>query len=284
LYDLGAMSELAQGGRISAWRPPVGGVAEVLHARITDHVYPMHAHDTWTLLIIDDGMVRYDLSRHEHGALDQLVTLLPPHVPHNGNAVTERGFRKRVLYLDATLLDDTLIGPAVDRPVLNDPLLRERIHQLHAVLAHPGDTLEAESRLALIGERLRGHLTGRPAPRPPLHDPGPAHRLLELLDRHFVEGVSLQEAADQLFVHPTHLVRAFSKEFGLGPHQYLVGRRVDLARRLLLQGMPAGQAAVAAGFYDQPHLTRHFKRVLGIGPGRFARSGPAALLTRRAAR
>ncbi|PYC75803.1 AraC family transcriptional regulator [Streptomyces tateyamensis] len=268
------VTELGPSRRIRAWHPGVTGISEVFHARMTDHVYPMHTHDTWTLLIIDDGMVRYDLSRHEHGALNQLVTLLPPHVPHNGNAVTSQGFRKRVLYLDSALLDDAMIGPAVDSPVLDDPLLRDRIHQLHGVLAHPGDTLEAESRLALIGERLRDHLTGRlELRRPPLHDAGLAHRLLEILDEHYVEGLTLQEASDLLFAHPTHLVRVFSKEFGIGPHQYLTGRRVDLGRRLLLQGMPAREVAVAAGFYDQSHFTRHFKRVLGASPGQFARSG-----------
>lgn len=66
---------------IRAWRPEVPGVAEVLHAHMTSHVYPMHTHQTWTLLIVDDGMIRYDLHRHEHGALHQAVTLLPPQVP-----------------------------------------------------------------------------------------------------------------------------------------------------------------------------------------------------------
>lgn len=53
-----------------------------------------------------------------------------------------------------------------------------------------------------------------------------------------------------------------------------MSRRVDLARRLLLGGQPAGEVATAAGFYDQSHLTRHFKRVLGTTPGRYARTAP----------
>ncbi|CAM3705452.1 hypothetical protein GCM10009799_27560 [Nocardiopsis rhodophaea] len=51
-------------------------MAEVFHAHFTDHAYPMHTHGTWTLLIVDDGAIRYDLNCHEHGALDQVVTLL----------------------------------------------------------------------------------------------------------------------------------------------------------------------------------------------------------------
>ncbi|MEV6212961.1 helix-turn-helix transcriptional regulator, partial [Kitasatospora sp. NPDC051914] len=70
-----------------------------------------------------------------------------------------------------------------------------------------------------------------------------------------------------------HLVRAFSAAFGIAPHQYVMSRRVDLARRLLLGGRPPGEVATADGFYDQSHLTRHFKRVLGTTPGRYARPG-----------
>ncbi|NUT53978.1 MAG: AraC family transcriptional regulator, partial [Saccharothrix sp.] len=59
----------------------------------------------------------------------------------------------------------------------------------------------------------------------------------------------------------------------LPPHRYLTCRRVDLARRLLLDGMPAAHVAPADGFYDQAHLTRHFRRMLGTAPGAYARSG-----------
>ncbi|NHD16743.1 MULTISPECIES: AraC family transcriptional regulator [unclassified Actinopolyspora] len=256
---------------VAAWRPPVGGIAEVYHAHLVEHSYPMHAHDSWTLLLVDDGTVRYDLHRHEHGALGSLVTLLPPHVPHNGTPMTPQGLRKRVLYLDSTRFGEDLVGAAVDDPTIDDPLLRHRIHQLHDSLLPPGEPLEAESRLAFVTERLRLHLTGRPGTAEPVDRAKLAVRLRELLDEHLVDGLTLREAADVLHAHPTHLVRAFSGEFATPPHQYLTGRRVDLARRLLLGGMAPRFAATAAGFYDQAHLTRHFKRVLGTSPARFAR-------------
>jgi hypothetical protein len=89
---------VAAGAQVTAWRPVVSGVTEVFHARFVDHVYPMHTHEAWTLLLIDAGAVRYDLDGHEHAALDSEVTLLPPHVPHDGQAATPYGFRKRVLF------------------------------------------------------------------------------------------------------------------------------------------------------------------------------------------
>ncbi|MEU0127980.1 MULTISPECIES: AraC family transcriptional regulator [unclassified Streptomyces] len=258
---------------ITAWRPRVEGIDEVFHAHFADHAYPMHTHDAWTLLIVDEGMVRYDLDRHEHGAPSSVVTLLPPHVPHNGDAATPEGFRKRVLYLSTGQIDGNLVGRAVDRPVLHDPRLRHRVHQLHRTLERPGDELEAQSRLALVRERLARHLRDELDAPSPVPGRRVAYELRDLLDRHFVEGLSLREAAERLHAHHAHLVRAFSSEFGIAPHQYLTGRRVDLSRRLLLGGMRAPEVAAAAGFYDQSHFSRHFKRVVGTSPGHYARTG-----------
>ncbi|MFE2530875.1 AraC family transcriptional regulator [Streptomyces sp. NPDC059371] len=256
----------------TAWRPGVPGIVEVFHAHYTEYAYPMHVHEAWTLLIVDDGAVRYDLDRHEHGTPRDTVTLLPPHIPHNGAPATAQGFRKRVLYLDGSRLADDLIGPAVDGPDLADPVLRARVAQVHTALARPGDELEADSRLTLIADRLRGLLLPRSAPELPPADRPLARRLRELLDERVVEGIALDEAARLVNAHPAHLVRAFSGAFGIAPHQYLMSRRVDRARRLLLDGRPPGEVAALTGFYDQSHLTRHFRRLVGVTPGRYARS------------
>jgi AraC-like DNA-binding protein len=253
----------------TAWRPAVPGVAEVFHARFADHAYPSHTHDTWTLLIVDDGLVRFDLHRREHGATPSLVTLLPPHVPHDGRAATPAGFRKRVLYLDAGVFDPGLVGRAVDEPGVRDAALRDRISRLHASLSAPGEALQAESRLALVEDRLRQHLGRRPAAAA-VRDRGLAEGLRELLDASVPSGLSLEDAAARLGASTAYLVRAFTREYGLPPHRYLTGRRLDLARRLLLDGHPPAAVATEAGFYDQSHLTRHFLRLLGTTPARYA--------------
>jgi len=264
---------------VSAWRPPVPGVAEVFHARFTRHAYPMHTHETWTLLIVDDGAIRYGLDRHEHGAAGATVTLLPPDVPHDGRSATDGGFRKRVVYLDRSVFGDRMIGAAVGQPEFRDPLLRDRLDQLHHALRE--EPLEAESRLAFVAERLLDQL-GAPIPvgfAPPRLAAG----LRDLLDARVTAGVTLQEASHQLHAHPTHLVRSFTRAFGLPPHAYLMGRRIALARSLLLTGRRPAEVAVETGFFDQAHLTRHFVRHVGVSPGRYARRGtPRAATATRA--
>ncbi|WP_327354178.1 helix-turn-helix domain-containing protein [Streptomyces sp. NBC_01304] len=268
--------------RVSAWQPRVAGIAEVFHAHFTDHAYPVHTHDTWDLMILDDGSVDFGVDRHRHGAASTgsssgSVILLPPGVPHDGRTVHAGGFRKRVLYLDTSVVPAHLTGAAVDTPVHGDPLLHHRIRRLHTALATAGDEFEAEARLVLVRERLLGHLTAAPGPREQGRREASrlAAALRELLDARISAGISLSEAGTLLHADPTHLIRSFRQTYGLPPHSYLTGRRIDLARRLLLTGMRPAAVATEVGFYDQAHLNRHFTRYVGTTPTRYVRpSGP----------
>jgi AraC-like DNA-binding protein len=268
--------------RVAAWRPPVPGVREVFHARFVDHAYPPHTHDTWTILLVDAGAVRYSLDRHDHGVARSTVSILPPHVVHDGRAATEAGFRKRVVYLEADVLGDGLIGRAVDRPTVGDARLVRRVQALHGVLRHPDDALEAETRLSFVAEGLqhalgRGVDDGGAADRAAGADGVPAGLagdLRDLLDAQLFEPVTLAAAGARLGASPTHLVRCFSRAFGVAPHAYVLGRRIDAARRQLLDGRPPAEVAAAVGFHDQAHLTRHFRHHIGTTPARYARPTP----------
>jgi AraC-like DNA-binding protein len=261
--------DVVAGAELTAWRPHVKGIEEVFHARFVDHAYPQHTHDAWTLLIVDTGTIRYGLDRHEHGSTDHDVTLLPPHVPHDGRTVTATGFRKRVIYIEPDLL--TGVGAAVDNPTLRDPVLRDRVHRLHAVLSRrSGEEFEAESRLAFIVERIQAHLLRSRVETPPTRDRRLACELRGLVDAHIDTGLTLDQARTILHADPAHLVRTFTSEFGMPPHKYLTGRRIERARRLLLDGMRPADVAASVGFYDQSHLNRHFKRMLATTPARYA--------------
>jgi AraC-like DNA-binding protein len=258
---------------VHAWRPAVPGVGEVLHARFTEHAYPPHTHEHWALLLVDSGGVLYDLERRSQDAGPESLTVLPPQVPHDGKAASRNGFRKRVVYLDERWLPHELVGPAARRPTLRDTELRAAVAALNGSLASPGDELESESRLALVCERIRHHLDRGSEAVVGRRDPGTAGRLRDVLDGDLASTPSLRSVAADLDASPTHLIRAFSREFGLPPHRYVTGRRVDRARTLLLDGVPAAEVATEVGFYDQAHLTRHFRRMLGVAPGAFAAHG-----------
>ncbi len=261
-------------GRVRAWRPRLDGVTEVFHARFVDHAYPPHVHDTWAVLIVDDGAIRYQLDGRECRAGGATVTVLPPGVVHDGRPAGRAGFRKRVLYLDDRCLPAALCGRAVDRSTWRDPLLWWQLDGLHRALAAGEDALDGEERLAVVGEALRARLSGAPvpgvgAPGRGAGDTGTAARLRELLDASWERPLTLADASRELQRHPTHLARAFRTAYGVSPHAYVIGLRVAAARRLLLDGWPVSAVAAACGFSDQAHLTRHFRRHVATTPGRF---------------
>ena len=70
---------------------------------------------------------------------------------------------------------------------------------------------------------------------------------------------------------PNYFACQFKRATGLPPHQYVITRRVDRAKELLQAGpdLSLGQVAARAGFSDQSQFSHHFKRLVGVTPGRF---------------
>ncbi len=252
------------------------GVREVLHARHVEHAYPVHTHDVWTLLLVDQGAIRYDLDRQARSAEPSSVSILPPHVVHDGRPATGDGYRKRVIYLEPAVVGEALIGSAVDRPTLSDPGLRRAVSDLDRSLGCVDEALEAETRLHLVAERIRAAMassTRRARGRVPVDDRATAaavEAFRAYLDAYLFETVSIAAAADRFGVGATQLARGFTATFGIPPHAYVVTRRLEAARDRILDGQPLVDVATEVGFFDQAHLTHHFKRFLGVTPGRFA--------------
>jgi AraC-like DNA-binding protein len=255
---------------ISAWKPAVPGVREVLHGDFGEHAYPPHTHDTWTLFVVDAGSIRYDLDRTARGADPAMVSVLPPFVVHDGRPATTRGYRTRVVYLEPEVIGEARIGPAVDAPVLPDARLRTAVSRLHDDLACADEALSAETHLAFIAERIRELLGEQSVERAPT--PDLAERARAILDARLFEPVTMESLAAALGTGRTQVARAFSAAYGIAPHAYVVGRRLDAARDRILDGRPLADVAAEVGFYDQAHLTRRFRRFLGTTPGRFARA------------
>jgi AraC-like DNA-binding protein len=202
-----------------------------------------------------------------------MVSILPPYVVHDGRPATGAGYRKRVIYLEPEVVGEALIGAAVDGPALtSDPGLRRAVSSLDRTLGCADDALEAETRLHLVAERIRramGEVDGRQGVEPRALDAA-VEAFRAWLDEHLFEAVTISAAADELDMGPTHLARGFADAFGIAPHAYVITRRLEAARDRILAGQPLVDVATEVGFFDQAHLTRHFKRFLGTTPGRFA--------------
>ena len=81
------------------------------------------------------------------------------------------------------------------------------------------------------------------------------------------DDLSLSELAETVGLSPSYLIRSTRRKTGLTPHGLVLQERVEHAHGLLLAKTPAAEAAVLAGFYDQAHLIRQYRRHFGVTPG-----------------
>ncbi|HEY3991780.1 MAG TPA: AraC family transcriptional regulator [Ktedonobacteraceae bacterium] len=95
-------------------------------------------------------------------------------------------------------------------------------------------------------------------------------RVLEYIQHHLDQNLSLAEIAQQSGLSPFHFARRFRQTTGESPHQYVVNRRIETAQRLLKEtDLSVGQIALMTGFASQGHFTQAFTRRLGQPPRQY---------------
>lgn len=107
---------------------------------------------------------------------------------------------------------------------------------------------------------------------PPAAITPPIARAKQLLEDRFADDVRLEHLEDEIGLSRFYLVRRFRAEVGMPPHAYQLAIRLDRARVMIASGVPLSDVASRCGFTDQSHLTRHFRRAIGVAPGAYARS------------
>ena len=239
---------------------------------LTDHAFPRHSHDGFGIGVMAAGAQRSwsGIGWVESEAGD-VITVNPGEM-HDGAPIGgARGWR--MLYLDPALVARELVGegedrPEIARPALYDPILAGLFGRLfgRVTTAAPEPLALEEDLLRTLAHLLRRHGTRpRPAPRTSAAVTIARQRLDEAPEA----PATLAELAALSGVSRFQLLRGFARETGTTPHAYLVQRRVRLVRQLLIAGRALAEAALEAGFADQSHMTRAFRRQFGVTPARY---------------
>lgn len=257
-----------------------GQALDLLHARVTEPYAP-HVHEEYAVGACTAGreVIRYRGTLHYAGPGS--VVVLEPGEAHTGGPADPPDFTYRVMYPAAGLLAEGELAegacrvPRFREPVIADPGLAAELRRLHAALGAgllETEPLEAESRLSwLLGELVRRHASSSRDVEVP--GAGRVARLVmaQLADR-LVSPPALAEIAAGTGLSRYQLIRSFRTEVGMPPYAWLAQHRVSAARALLERGCRPAEVAALTGFADQAHLTRWFRRVVGVTPGVYRNS------------
>ncbi|WP_377269106.1 AraC family ligand binding domain-containing protein [Peterkaempfera sp. SMS 1(5)a] len=263
------------------WTHPALPGVDLLRARYIRHTFGRHTHDTYVIAAITEGVEEFQYRGSTERAGAGSIALINPDTVHTGHSGTPDGWSYLVLYpaveIVASVAAELAVPgrggglPGFTEAVVPDRRLARLVAEVHRA-AERDDGLAADTLLRLtVARLLRAH--GTPGTDGPRTAAGAAavRRARDILEARLIEPPTLEELASEVGTRPFPLLRAFRDAHGLPPHTWLNQQRVRRARLLLDAGIPPARAAAEVGFVDQAHLTRHFRRIVGVPPGAYRR-------------
>jgi AraC-like DNA-binding protein len=247
-----------------------GGVGiERLEAHFYGQAFSPHRHDIYAIGLTLAGVQTFRFRGEQRYCLPGQCHILHPDETHDGAAATDAGFGYRIAYIDPSLIQQALCGTSL--PFVAEPVVdATRVAEHCSTDLWDLDSDIDEYRQAELISGIASMLADVAAPGKSLRGPLPLDRLSLVRDcigsrpdkQH-----SLQELERIAGLDRWTLARQFRAAFGTSPSRYRTMRQLDQVRRLLKRGLSLTEAAFEAGFADQSHMTRHFKRTYGLTPG-----------------
>lgn len=265
--------------QVKLWRVAQLPGVDLLRATYLRQTFARHSHEGFAVGVIERGALGFFYRGANVVAAQGAINLANPDTPHTGQAAAREGWTYRMFYMHADAVRraaDQAAGHRVAMPffqsgVLQDAALAALIRQTHISLEEPHHArLEKESLfLMMLVQLIRAHAEEAPAPQPVGNERSPARRAREYMEAHCSEDISIETLASIARMSPFHFIRVFCREIGLPPHRYLLQARVRKAGNLISRGWPIARASLEAGFADQSHFHRSYRRIFGITPGQY---------------
>lgn len=246
------------------------GRVERIEAWFGGHGYDPHRHDTYSIGRTLSGVQSFHYKGSLRHGMPGNTLVLHPDELHDGMAGTEAGFRYRMAYVDPALIQQVLGGeplPYITGGLSHDPRLYQASEAFVQAMDHPLDTLEEQDALFDLATALRA-VAGKPRGRKRL-DYQAAERARTFIMEHLHQEITLEMLEHVSGRERWSLSRDFRVLYGTSPYRFVTLRRLDQFRRLILDGFTLVDSALATGFHDQSHMTRHFTRCYGVPPSRW---------------
>jgi AraC-like DNA-binding protein len=263
------------------WRHPCFPDLGLFKARFTQHRYELHTHPTYVIALITSGCERIRLGRHSVLAPAGTIAVVNPEEWHDGEQGADEGWAYRTFYPSVPLMTAVARELGGDgAPVFPRATIADSDLAAALAAAHEGstsqDATQAEASLLVALRHLIVRHGGWGGRVEEVESSGTRRRFSlyeDLVENELGSQLDLQRLADAARVTRFQVIRDFKKAIGLTPAAYIRDRRLRLASSLIEQGLGLADAAIAAGFADQSHLSRTFRAMHGMTPGMFRRGG-----------
>lgn len=243
---------------------------ERLQAFFRGQAFSPHRHDRYAIGVTLHGVQTFRYRGERRQCLPGEGHILHPDETHDGGAGDDHGFGYRIIYIDPVLIQEALGGRPL--PFVAEPVVKRRdIAPLMACLSEFDEPVADLDRLdiaLLVSTVLEQHAASAPRRRVPFHLAALSRVRNLIMDDlkvlHSVEDFEAMSGLDRWTV-----ARQFRAAFGTSPTRFRTMRQLDLARRSMERGTPLCDVALEAGFADQSHMSRTFKRAYGLTPARW---------------
>jgi AraC-like DNA-binding protein len=263
--------------RLKVWQVPYLDCLGLLHGSHITYKYPRHLHREYSVALMLGGKETTICRNTSFAAFSGNIILINAEEAHESHSInTEyRAFKIPTTTLTEIARDVTHPAKNVYFPnlVIEDNLVFRVLLDLHVKLEQQGSRLEHESQFVhSVGLLLARHSGANDVLPSPGKEPQYVNVTREYIRAHYAENVSLAKLTSLTNLSQFHLLRVFGRQVGCPPHEYQTQVRITQARKLIREGHPILDVALATGFVDQSHFSRHFKRIVGIPPGQYSRS------------
>lgn len=240
--------------------------------------YAPHSHKHWSLGAVTAGKSTfcYRDATHQISAGD--IVMMNPHWVHACNPIENQPWAYLMLYVDTEWLSElryqlgllnTPYWQDIATAVIIQPALYAGYCDMAACLLdeHREISDKQTALVEYLSTILKVLAQESPAALP--QAPSALEQVAGYLRANCSADISLERLCEQSGYSAGHLIRAFKLHFGLTPHAYLINQRIQMGQQALKQGQPIVEAALSAGFNDQPHFQRTFKRLVAATPNQY---------------
>jgi AraC-like DNA-binding protein len=244
---------------------------ELAAARFADHRFSPHRHDTYAVGCTLGGVQSFNYLGAGHHSLAGDVFVLHPDELHDGRPGTDAGYSYRIAYVLPALIamaSGRNRLPFVPSPVSRNPILARAVAAVLDLDMTDDDDLGHAEAIAALADALTMFSDASRSPATQVDVPK-MNRIREQIADLVPRRIGVAELEREHGIDRFALARQFRSLFGVTPRRFITLRRLDMVATSIRHGCKLADAALAAGFTDQSHMTRTFRDAFGMSPGQW---------------